>query len=148
MTRMQRLRTCASWRPDVIGYRDPATSAKIALKALARRILMLNDEIADLDRLIEPLVEELASALLALPCVGVESAGEFLVTAGDNPARLRSEASFAMLCGASPIPASSGKTEVAPAMPSYSTNAKGNFQFDRVIGGWRDRPVLDLRLKK
>ena len=38
--------------------------------------------------------------------------------------------------------------EVAPAMRSYSTNAKGNFQFDRVIGGWRDRPVLDLRLKK
>ena len=71
MTRMQRLRTCASWRPDAIGYRDPATAAKIALKALARRILMLNDEIADLDRLIEPLVEELASALLALPCVGV-----------------------------------------------------------------------------
>ena len=101
MTRMQRLRTCASWRPDVIDYRDPATSAKIALKALARRILMLNDEIADLDRLIEPLVEELASALLALPCIGVESAGEFLVTAGDNPSRLRSEASFAMLCGAS-----------------------------------------------
>ena len=31
---------------------------------------------------------------------------------------------------------------------SYSTNAKGNFQFDRVISGWRDRPVLDLRLKK
>ena len=40
------------------------------------------------------------------------------------------------------------QTEVAPAMRSYSTNAKGNFQFDRVIGGWRDRPVLDLRLKK
>ena len=32
LTRMQRLRTCASWRPDVIGYRDPATAAKIALK--------------------------------------------------------------------------------------------------------------------
>ena len=110
MTRMQRLRICASWRPDVIGYRDPAISAKIALKALARRILTLNNEIADLDRLIGPLVEELASGLLALPCVGVESAGESLVTAGDNPSRLRTEASFAMLCGASPIPASLGKT--------------------------------------
>lgn len=33
-----------------------------------------------------------------------------LITAGDNPERLRSEASFAALCGASPIPASSGKT--------------------------------------
>ena len=38
--------------------------------------------------------------------------------------------------------------EVAPAMQNYSTNAKGNFQFDRVITGWRNRPVLDLRLKK
>jgi len=33
-------------------------------------------------------------------------------------------------------------------MQSYSTNAKGNFRFDRVISGWRNRPVLDLRLKK
>ena len=32
------------------------------------------------------------------------------MTAGDNPGRLRSEAAFAALCGASPIPASSGKT--------------------------------------
>jgi transposase len=31
--------------------------------------------------------------------------------AGDNPQRLRSEASFAALCGASPLPASSGKTQ-------------------------------------
>ena len=30
----------------------------------------------------------------------------------------------------------------------YSPNAKGNFQFDRMITGWRDRPVLDCRLKK
>jgi hypothetical protein len=30
---------------------------------------------------------------------------------GDNPERLKSEAGFAMLCGAAPIPASSGKTE-------------------------------------
>ena len=37
---------------------------------------------------------------------------------------------------------------VAPTMQSYSTNAKGNFQFERVITGWRNRPVLDLRLKK
>jgi transposase len=36
-------------------------------------------------------------------------AGALLVTAGDNPDRLRSEASFAHLCGVSPIPASSGR---------------------------------------
>ena len=42
--------------------------------------------------------------------MGTASAGELLVTAGENPDRLRSEASFAMLCGDGPLPASSGKT--------------------------------------
>jgi transposase len=32
------------------------------------------------------------------------------VAAGDNPERLRSDAAFASLCGVSPVPASSGKT--------------------------------------
>ena len=49
----------------------------------------------------------------------------------------------ATVCSMQAVP-----TEVAPAMRSYSTNAKGNFQFDCVISGWRDRPVLDWRLKK
>jgi hypothetical protein len=30
----------------------------------------------------------------------------------------------------------------------HSPNAKANFQFERVIRGWRGGPVLDLRLKK
>jgi transposase len=41
----------------------------------------------------------------------VETAGQLLVTAGDNRDRLRSEASFARLCGAAPIPVSSGRTD-------------------------------------
>jgi transposase len=43
--------------------------------------------------------------------VGVEVASQLLVTAGDNPDRLRSEAAFAHLCGVAPLPASSGKTQ-------------------------------------
>ena len=50
LTRMQRLRTCATWRPDTVGYRDPVVATKLSLKYLARRILDLNDEIAELDR--------------------------------------------------------------------------------------------------
>ena len=38
------------------------------------------------------------------------SAAEFLIVFGDNPERIRSEAAFAKLCGACPIPASSGQT--------------------------------------
>ncbi len=47
---------------------------------------------------------------MALFGVGQDSAGALLVAAGDNPGRLRSDACFSMLCGASPIQASSGKT--------------------------------------
>jgi hypothetical protein len=110
LTRMQLLRTCAAWRPDQLAFRDPAVATKLALKSLARRLLELGDEIAELDRLIAPLVQELAPNLLEKEGVGIENAGELLVTAGDNPERLRSEAGFSMLCAASPIPASSGKT--------------------------------------
>ncbi len=111
LTRMRRLRTCAAWRPDAAGYRDPAVATGLSLKSLARRVLDLDDEIAELDRFIAPLVEELAPDLLKLEGVGIASAGELLVAAGQNPGRLRSEASFAMLCGACPLPASSGKTQ-------------------------------------
>ena len=111
LTRMQRLRVCAVWRPDALGYRDPVVATRIALKRLARRVLELNDEIAELDRFIEPLVEELAPSLLALEGVGTTNAGELIVAAGENPERLRTEAGFATMCGVCPIPASSGKPQ-------------------------------------
>ncbi|MFJ7782354.1 IS110 family transposase, partial [Streptomyces albidoflavus] len=43
--------------------------------------------------------------------VGADVAGQLLATAGDNPDRLTSEAAFAHLCGAAPIPASSGRRD-------------------------------------
>ena len=67
-------------------------------------------EITDLDALITPLVRAINPTLLDLNGVGPDVAGQLLVTAGQNTDRLRSEAAFAMLCGAAPIPASSGKT--------------------------------------
>ena len=71
----------------------------------------LHAEIATLDRLIEPLVADLAPQLVARPGIGIECAAQLLVTFGDNPDRIRSEPAFAMLCGVAPLPASSGMTQ-------------------------------------
>ena len=60
--------------------------------------------------MIEAIVKELAPELLEQTAIGLNSAAQLLLTAGDNPERLKSEASFAALCGVSPVPASSGKT--------------------------------------
>lgn len=110
MTRMQLVRTLAAWRPDLTDYRNTPSAYRIALKSLARRYLELHDEIADLDDMITAIVDELAPDLVARNSIGHGSAAQLLLlTAGDNPDRLGSEASFAALCGVGPIPASSGK---------------------------------------
>jgi transposase len=110
MTRMQLIRTLAAWRPDLTAYRDVEEAYRIAFKSLARRYLELHDEVADLDTMIKAIVKELAPELIARNSIGLNGAAQLLLTAGDNPQRLRSEASFAALCGVSPVPASSGKT--------------------------------------
>ena len=81
-----------------------------ALKLLARRHQQLSAEIDELEHMLAPLVAETNPALAAAKGIGPVTGAQLLVTAGDNPERLRSEAAFAALCGASPIPASSGKT--------------------------------------
>lgn len=110
------------------------------MRSLARRYLELHDEIADLDTPIKALVEELAPELIARTGVGIESAAQLLVTAGDNPERLRSEASFAMLCGASPLPASSGKT-VRHRLNRGGDRAANSALHMIVISRWRIDPT-------
>ena len=97
----------ASLRPrpgDVPGY-----ATRIALRELGRRAEFLDAQLGRLDELIAPLVTARAPGLLALYGVGPDTAALLLIAAGDHPERLRSEAAWAHLCGAAPIPASSGK---------------------------------------
>ncbi len=108
LTTLAKVRKAAALRPGpMLGTVEDAT--KLALKKLARRYLEPVDEIDELDLHLTRLVRATAPALLAQPGIGVQSAAQLLVTAGDNPERLHSEGSFAHLCGVAPLPASSGK---------------------------------------
>ena len=89
---------------------QPKDGTRIALRSLGRRWLHLNEEVRALKAHISAVVKRMAPRLLERHSVGVLSAAQLLVTAGDNPDRFRSEAAFAALCGASPVEASSGKT--------------------------------------
>ena len=89
---------------------SPLAAAMLALGTLAHRHQALNREIKALTAELDRLTATAAPKLVALFGIGQDNAGALLVAAGDNPQRLRSEACFAMLCGSSPIQASSGKT--------------------------------------
>jgi transposase len=89
----------------------PLGATKAALRHLARRHQNLDQEIAELDAQILPLVRAANPVLLEIFGLGPETAGQLLTTAGDNPERLHSEAAFAHLCGVAPKPASSGRTQ-------------------------------------
>jgi transposase len=118
----------AALRPrpgDVPGY-----ATRVALRELGRRAQFLDGQLDRLDDLIGPLVTERAPGLLALHGVGPDTAALLLVAAGDHPERLRSESSWAHLCGVAPIPASSGKTA-----GRYRLNRGGDRQANSAL--WR-----------
>ena len=106
---------------------DPARATKLAMRSVARRHQALSGEIAELDAHIEALVEEAAPELVALEGVGPDTAAALLIAAGDNPERLKSEASFAHLCGTAPVPASSGK------VVRHRLNPGGNRDANRAL---------------
>ena len=107
----------AALRPrsgDAVSY-----CTKMALRELGRRAEFLDDQIARLDDLLLPLVTLAAPGLLALHGVGPDTAALLLITAGDRPERLHSEAAWAHMCGAAPSPPAPGK----PTAGSVSTPA-------------------------
>jgi transposase len=102
---------CARLRIDSARLLEPVTATKAALRAIARRVQALEEEIAVADARLRPAVATTAPRTAALLGAGPDVAGQLLVTAGDNPHRLRSEAALAHLAGISPLPASSGRTD-------------------------------------
>ncbi len=107
MTGRQLVARCSKFRHT--GRCDPEAMTKFTLRSLARRIADLTDEIAGLDVHISQLVHDTAPELIELTGVGIETASTILVSAGDNPERLRNESTFAHFCGVAPLDASSGK---------------------------------------
>jgi transposase len=89
---------------------DVEAATKFALRSVARRYQHLSKEISELDERLNRLVSEVAPQLVAVEGIGTDTAASLLIAAGYNPERLKNEAAFAHLCGAAPIPASSGKT--------------------------------------
>jgi transposase len=103
------VRAAAGFRPA--GRTDVTHANRVALKTLARRGLELDAEINLLDELLTPLVASTAPELVEQVGVGTDTAGALLVAAGENTSRIHNERSFARLCGAAPLDASSGKQQ-------------------------------------
>ena len=71
-----------------------------------------------------------ARPLLDMYCAGTVVAAALAIVAGDNPERIRSEAVFAKLCGACPLPASSGRTN--RHRHNKGGNRQGNVALHRI----------------
>jgi transposase len=122
--------------PDELRARFTGHVPRIALRELGRRVQFLDAQLERLGELIIPLVTGRAPGLLGLHGVGPDTAALLLVAAGDHPERLRSESSWAHLCGVAPIPASSGKTS------RHRLNRGGNREANSAL--WR---IVITRLK-
>jgi transposase len=109
LPRKDLLATCAAFR---IAADDDSLQAmtRLALRELAQRVLHLDEQLAAVTKRLHRITADIAPKLVATTGVGPAVASALLITAGDNPHRMASEAAFAALCGSNPIPASSGKT--------------------------------------
>lgn len=103
------------------------TTIRYVLRGLARRWLMLNEEVERLNTLLAEMVNLIAPQLTAEVGIGTEVASALLVAVGDNPERLKSEAAFAAMCGVSPVDASSGRQR------RHRLNRGGNRDANRAL---------------
>ena len=123
----QRVEKAARFRPGTVA--DPTEATRAAMRSLARRYQALTGELDVLRAQLAELTVQANPALRASKGVGADVASILLIAAGDNPQRLRSDAAFAAMCGASPIEASSGRTV------RHRLNQGGNRQANHAL--WR-----------
>ena len=141
-TRMNRPAEC---RPagGLVERSVPAAlrSAAKAWKALKRQSGLLEERMREI-------LEEHARPLLDMYCAGTVIAATLAIVAGDNPERIRSEAAFAKLCGACPIPASSGRTNRHRL--NKGGNRQGNMALHRIaiVRLRYHKPTRDYMAKK
>lgn len=147
MTLPAAAKKAAQLRPDRTRLADPTQAGKVALKRLGERIHDLTDEINDAQRELDILVAATVPTLLSRPGIGTLTAAQLLITAGANIDRLTSDAAFAHLCGAAPIPAASGKTD------RVRLNRFGDRQANRamhmiIIGRFKNDPETSAYLAR
>jgi transposase len=97
--------------PESAGPAAAQLATVYALRGLGRRILALTAEADETERHMKALLTQHAPNLIARTGIGPDSAAALLIVAGDNHDRIATEASFAALCGVSPVEASSGNTQ-------------------------------------
>ena len=129
--------------------RDVTSVTKLALRTLARRVQLMDAEIDEVEAVLHPLVEVTAPELVALVGVGPDCASALLVAAGDNPERLRNERTFAHLCGAAPLDASSGKQErhrLNRGGDRQANSALWRIVMTRIVYDPRTKPYIERRM--
>jgi transposase len=123
--KMTPIRQLAAMRPGPID--STMASAKASLRAIAQRWLALDAEIKEHDAQLGLLTAAKAPDLVKAYGMAAGTAAEMLLLVGDNPERIHSEAAFAKMCGACPVPASSGKTH------RHRLNRGGNRQANAAL---------------
>nr|WP_307058482.1 IS110 family transposase [Streptomyces achromogenes] len=123
-------RTCARLGPGD-GENAVAQATHMTLRMLAERIEQLTGQINELNQRLTQLVEHHAPQLLERVGIGPDSAVTLLITMGDNPERLNTEASFAALCGASPVEYSSGRR--SSRRLNYGGDRQANAALHRIV---------------
>lgn len=108
-------------------WSDAAAAVRHVMGALAQRWLRLHEEVKAHTKVLKELTRSVAPNLVDAFGIGPDIAAELLVTAGSNSSRIHSEAAFAKLCGACPIPASSGMTK------RHRLNRGGNRQANAAL---------------